>query len=64
MEGNFVYSKKDVLVAGVAVTIIVTLLGVGFGVTSGASIQTVVESSELGPDHLESKILNILDKKI
>lgn len=46
MEGNFVYSKKDVLVAGVAVVIIVTLLGVGFGVTSGASIQTVVESSE------------------
>ena len=46
MEGNFVYSKKDVLVAGVAVVIIVSLLGVGFGVTSGASIQTVVESSE------------------
>ena len=39
MGDNFVYSKKDVVLAGVATVIIVTLLGVGFGVTSGASIQ-------------------------
>ena len=39
MGDNFVYSKKDVVLAGVATVIIVTLLGVGFGVTSGASLQ-------------------------
>ena len=45
MEGNFVSSKKDALIAGIAAAIIVTLLGIGFGVTSGASIQAEVKTS-------------------
>ena len=35
---KFAYSKSDLLVAGVAVGIIVTLMGLGFGLATGASI--------------------------
>ena len=35
---NFVYSKKDLMVAGVAATIVVVMLGLGFGLTTGASL--------------------------
>ena len=37
---NFVYSKRDLIVAGVAMGIIVTMLGLGFGLakTDAASI--------------------------
>ena len=35
---NFVYSKKDLMVAGVAASIVVVMLGLGFGLTTGASL--------------------------
>ena len=38
VRDNFVYSKKDVMVAGVAAAIVVVMLGLGFGLTTGASL--------------------------
>jgi hypothetical protein len=35
---RFVYSRRDLMVAGVAMAIIVALLGLGFGLASGASL--------------------------
>ena len=35
---NFVYGKRDLIVAGVALGIIVTMLGLGFGLTKAATI--------------------------
>ena len=42
---NFVYSKRDLIVAGVAMGIIVTMLGLGFGLakTDAASIGKIYE---------------------
>ena len=40
---NFVYSKKDLMVAGVAATIVVVMLGLGFGLTTGASLPGILE---------------------
>ena len=37
---NFEYSKRDLIVAGVAMGIIVAVLGLGFGLTKAASIST------------------------
>ena len=34
---NFVYSKRDLMVAGVGMGIIVTMLGLGFGLTKGTT---------------------------
>ena len=34
---NFVYSKRDLIVAGVGMGIIVTMLGLGFGLTKGTT---------------------------
>ena len=35
---NFVYSKRDLILAGVTVGIIVVTLGLGFGLQKGASL--------------------------
>ena len=38
MGDNFVYSKRDLILAGVTVGIIVVTLGLGFGLQKGASL--------------------------
>ena len=43
VRDNFVYSKKDVMVAGVAAAIVVVMLGLGFGLTTGASLPGIAE---------------------
>ena len=43
---NFVYTKRDLIVAGVALGIIVTMLGLGFGLTKAA---TISKSSKIEP---------------
>ena len=35
-DKNFVYSKRDLMVVGVAVAIVVALVGLGFGLANGA----------------------------
>ena len=35
---NFVYSKRDIILAGVTVGIVVVTLGLGFGLQKGASL--------------------------
>ena len=35
---NFVYSKRDLILAGVTVAIVVVTLGLGFGLQKGASL--------------------------
>ena len=49
---NFVYSKKDLMVAGTAAAIVVVMLGLGFGLTSGASIQQPETASRRGKTSL------------
>ena len=43
VRDNFVYSKKDVMVAGVAAAIVVVMFGLGFGLTTGASLPGIAE---------------------
>ena len=43
VRDNFVYSKKDVMVAGVAAAIVVVMFGLGFGLTTGASLPGISE---------------------
>ena len=50
---NFVYSRKDLMVAGVAVAIVVAMLGLGFGLSNGASLP----SSSSGRMYYYSKCL-------
>ena len=40
---NFVYSKKDLMVAGVAAAIVVVMLGLGFGLTRRASLPGILK---------------------
>ena len=43
VRDNFVYSKKDLMVGGVAAAIVVVMLGLGFGLTTGASLPVIAE---------------------
>lgn len=46
---NFAYSRRDVIVASVAVAIVVTFLGLGFGLASGATIPSTGETPSSDP---------------
>ena len=43
VRDNFVYSKKDLMVGGVAAAIVVVMLGLGFGLTTGASLPGIAQ---------------------
>jgi hypothetical protein len=45
-DKNFVYSKRDLMVVGVAAAIVVALMGLGFGLANGGPIST----TEYPPD--------------
>ena len=50
MGDNFVYSKRDLILAGVTVGIIVVTLGLGFGLQKGASLPgTYIRSDTMKP---------------
>ena len=47
---NFVYSKRDLVLAGVTVGIVVVTLGLGFGLQKGASLPgTYIRSDTMKP---------------
>ncbi len=43
-SNEFVYNKRDLVVAGIAVTITVVLLGLGFGLANGASVGVTTDT--------------------
>ena len=45
-DKNFVYSKRDLMVVGVAAAIVVALVGLGFGLANGAPLS----STEFPPE--------------
>ena len=46
-DKHFVYSKRDLMVVGVAAGIVVALLGLGFGLASGGPISSTQYPPEL-----------------
>ena len=49
---NFVYSRKDLMVAGVAAAIVVVMLGLGFGLSAdGASLPSSGTTRNVVFDH-------------
>jgi len=49
VRDNFVYSKKDLMVGGVAAAIVVVMLGLGFGLTTGASLPATEQAEPKEP---------------
>ena len=59
-DKNFVYSKRDLMVVGVAAGIVVALLGLGFGLASGGPISSTQYPPELSLTSYE-RALQILE---
>ena len=59
-DKNFVYSKRDLMVVGVAAAIVVALLGLGFGLVSGGPISSTEFPPELSLTSYE-RALQILE---
>lgn len=57
---NFVYSKRDLVVVGIAIGLIIALLGVGFGVSAKPAV--AIERAELPPESSFERALAILEE--
>ncbi|TRY78475.1 hypothetical protein TCAL_06816 [Tigriopus californicus] len=60
LSDNFVYSKRDLVVVGIAIGLIVALLGVGFGVSAKPAVP--MGRSELPPQSSFERALSILEE--
>ena len=64
IDPNFVYSKRDAIIVGVAAALVVVLMGVGFGMASAKSVDVVAAGvgEKTAPKSNFELALDILDK--